>query len=109
MGPLGLEMENQRLRTVVDSLHHDLMRHVQKHGRLESPCEHVTMRPPHLPCPHPECYTPSGGVLSVARLPKQAFEYSATPLPDEKMLTVEHWRVDRIVMDGKDVWAWRRA
>ena len=51
--PNSLELEDiERLRRYVDQLHRSLMEHHQRNRA----CEHIAIRPPHLPCPHPACY-----------------------------------------------------
>jgi hypothetical protein len=104
---MDVDAENRRLRAAVNDLHHRLMSHVQKHGREDRLCEHVTMRAPHLPCPHLECYPSGATTLYVERLHPLSFAYAMTP---EEYVGPERERWDRarLVLEGSEFWAWRR-
>lgn len=106
--PLEVDMEVQRLRAVVDELYRGLMRHVRTYGSAEIPCPHVSMRPPHLPCPHPECYPEKQTEVYVEKLTPYTFLYRSEP-EDHVGPKREHWRKQRILLGDEEVWAWRRA
>lgn len=103
--------ETERLRRTVNDLHHSLMRHVQKHPNPATMCAHVTLRPPYLPCPHPDCYTSTAGIfLNVERIQSAPLFYSADVTPDyTPPSNRETWMVDSARLGEEVVWCWRRT
>jgi hypothetical protein len=97
-----------RLRQEVNALYHRLMRHVQKHGWEGKLCEHVTLRPPHLPCPHPDCLEAPSPILVVERFPDEPIFYSVGDVTKEPTAHRERWRVERLINSGDVFWGWRR-
>lgn len=99
-------MSEQEAAQIVDEL---LRKQVAALGeRGGKPCEHLTLRAPYLPCPHPDC-SGTQPVLRVARInpPTYGFWASSVTQPLEKTTRVEIWRRDWIGAVRAKTWQWR--
>lgn len=101
--------EIERQREALTAAHTDLARLVDRNNR---PCTHVTLRPGHLPCPHPECWTGPQRVYFLDPAPPATAYYrsSGADLSNAPRLTgAWHMRtVARVAMflGEREVWGW---
>ncbi len=74
-------------------------------------CDHLTVRTPYLPCPHPQCFTDLMSIFRVARKNPAHRHYFSMQSPspsDPEPMIVEDW-VREIVWVNRqfpEVWAW---
>lgn len=96
-----------RLEGLVDQLYREKVATMERGGK---PCEHVTLRPPHLPCPHPNCCSFRGPVFSVMRQREPAGWVYGELTPAISRCEREDW--ERLPIDGlypERLWGWRRV
>jgi len=96
--------EIRRLRISRDNILNDLVKAEQNLGL----CNHWTLRPPFLPCPHPECYSSQKEVYRVdidtapLRFPSNFEE------PFEETRQQSFWEIGRVACDEgpQEYWGW---
>lgn len=105
-------MEEKAFQQIVTRLHRDLVQMLEAGGKAA--CDHLTVRTPYLPCPHPNCYSlpPSGPSLRVVRTNTDGKFYSFQD-PDAQLdvkIEEEVWERSQFVLpNGVVLWAWRPA
>jgi hypothetical protein len=101
------KLDHPILEQIVRELHQKMVEALRdRNGRA---CSHVTLRPPYLPCPHPDCYPKEAGVrfpLVVERTPERVdYRYMA----EESLPPMEQevwWRAKMDLGDQGLIYAW---
>jgi hypothetical protein len=92
----------------INSLYKDLTDATIQRNR--KPCDHITLRPAYMCCPHPECLSipGSGNRIYVMRPPNTWFRMDIDS--DQKMMLDEEcWERGELRVNLEKFWTWRRV
>lgn len=92
---------------------HSFAEQIAKRDRRGHVCEHVTLRPQWLPCPHPDCTTGSGRYFRFMSYKTTFPELSWRAMSGADLASIdcntETWERTKLSpAPGEEFWAWRK-
>lgn len=114
-----MERTREEWEEIVNTLMKDITRATR--DRNQKACDHVTLRPPYLPCPAPECFglDPKHKLRIMRYRDTPGLRYALDPKPHGSDIEEEVWQrfkfdmqLNRVKDDSKESWklyGWERV
>lgn len=73
-------------------------------------CEHVTLRSPRMPCPHPNCWRGPPWLKLISPEPLYTPSYIAESKPGDRLsMKVDTYAREKLEVGGELYWGWRKV